>query len=683
MAEKTKSLETAPQKTPEAASPSRTPAPSVSPGGFDLATIQGAAGNMAMQRAAREEGGEDAPVRSESALKFLYAKNAAQHNPLWQSLAMRSGVLQPKLTISQSDDPYEREADRVADQVMRMPAPQSSGHGLSITPVTSRQTQRKCAKCEGEEEEGKLQRKESDSAEASVTAPPIVYQTLSSPGQPLDAATRAYFEPRFGHDFSGVRIHTGGDAVSATHNVQARAFTVANQIAFAAGQYTPHSETGRRLLAHELTHTLQQHGAHTATVQRQDLSTPTVNTGAPAEGVNPIPAFNALDEWRIKAAELITGTWRWEMGNWIDFLGRTSSNPQLSLADSDLAGVASNALGNLLTELGSDAMKKAAQKSAALLGAAIGTAIEPGAGTVIGFLLGVLIESAASWVFENVTGKSDPDQTAADASERLRELLAQQHTLLAAQYAGAIAQLESFIAVAKLNAEHADTQAKVDSIAAWAAGEAEKTKLPNPEADRSMSERLLKIWVLEHAGNVGSAHGDTSPEQWEQALGHVFSGATRLKNQPTLFAFQTRAEWEKAGLDHSALTESMMSQANQIVAALLQKEAQRAAPVPPGAAKTRQPFEREVQAAFHDKTYYTIRVKNPEAFLRYVADHHDAMWYNIEYLQLVREGRVYVDCTLDVAISGVDVSAYIDEWNWEVEIANTKRAKFDVWPTWG
>jgi hypothetical protein len=71
MEEKTKSLEKTPRNTSKASSPSRTPTPSISPSGFGLAAIQGAAGNMAIQRAAREEGGEDEPVRSESALDFL------------------------------------------------------------------------------------------------------------------------------------------------------------------------------------------------------------------------------------------------------------------------------------------------------------------------------------------------------------------------------------------------------------------------------------------------------------------------------------------------------------------------------------------------------------------------------------------------------------------------------------
>src|SRR5215813_2746559 len=167
----------------------------------------------------RPERGDSTPDR----------KTTSQHNPLWQSLAMRSVVLQPKLTISQADDPYEREADRVADQVMRMPAPQSEGHGLSITPVTLRQAQRKCAECQEEEEEGALQRKESSGAEAPATAPPTVDQTLSSPGQPLDTATRAYFEPRFGHSLADVRLHTDGQADIAARGVRAHAFTVGNR----------------------------------------------------------------------------------------------------------------------------------------------------------------------------------------------------------------------------------------------------------------------------------------------------------------------------------------------------------------------------------------------------------------------------------------------------------------------
>jgi Domain of unknown function (DUF4157) len=188
-------------------------------------------------------------------------KDPRRPNPVWQSLAMRSGVVQAKLTIGQADDPYEREADRVADQVMRIPAPQSNGHGLSITPVTAHQAQRKCAECEEEEEEeGALQRKESGSTEAPAAAPPMVYETLSSPGRPLDTNTRTFFESRLGSDFSEVLVHDDARAAESAGAMNALAFTVNRHVFFGSGQYSPGTERGNRLLAHELAHVLQQKG---------------------------------------------------------------------------------------------------------------------------------------------------------------------------------------------------------------------------------------------------------------------------------------------------------------------------------------------------------------------------------------------------------------------------------------
>src|ERR1051325_10225721 len=87
------------------------------------------------------------------------------------------------------------------------------------------------------------------------SAPPIVEDVLRSSGQPLDAATRAYMEPRFGHNFSNVRVHTNAEAAQ---SINAWAFTVGQDVVFDAGRYRPDTEAGRRLLAHELTHTIQQ-----------------------------------------------------------------------------------------------------------------------------------------------------------------------------------------------------------------------------------------------------------------------------------------------------------------------------------------------------------------------------------------------------------------------------------------
>jgi Domain of unknown function (DUF4157) len=90
------------------------------------------------------------------------------------------------------------------------------------------------------------------------SVPPIVHEVLRSPGQPLDAAARAYFEPRFGRDFSRVRVHACARAAESARAVNALAYTVGRSVVFGTGQYAPGIASGRSLLAHELTHTIQQ-----------------------------------------------------------------------------------------------------------------------------------------------------------------------------------------------------------------------------------------------------------------------------------------------------------------------------------------------------------------------------------------------------------------------------------------
>ncbi len=104
----------------------------------------------------------------------------------------------------------------------------------------------------------RLQRRATNPAQAGE-APPIVHEVLSSPGQPLDAETRSFMEPRFGYDFSHVRIHTDARAADSASAVNALAYTVGRDVVFGAGQYAPGETEGRRLLAHELTHVVQQH----------------------------------------------------------------------------------------------------------------------------------------------------------------------------------------------------------------------------------------------------------------------------------------------------------------------------------------------------------------------------------------------------------------------------------------
>jgi len=140
----------------------------------------------------------------------------------------------------------------------------------SIKPVPFGVLQRKCAcggsgssggECEEcRKKEMTLQRRASGNS-APNTVPPIVYDVLRSPGQPLDATTRAFFEPRFGHDFSKVRMHTDEPAAESALSVNALAYSVGHHIVFDRRQYAPGTVTGRHLLAHELAHVVQQQAA--------------------------------------------------------------------------------------------------------------------------------------------------------------------------------------------------------------------------------------------------------------------------------------------------------------------------------------------------------------------------------------------------------------------------------------
>ncbi len=120
-----------------------------------------------------------------------------------------------------------------------------------------------CAECRKKREEGILQRRVGQSSPATSNSTSVassVRETLRSSGTPLDAATRANLEPRFGYDFSQVRIHTDAKAADSARDVNALAYTVGRDVVFGAGQYSPGTSAGRILLAHELTHVVQQGG---------------------------------------------------------------------------------------------------------------------------------------------------------------------------------------------------------------------------------------------------------------------------------------------------------------------------------------------------------------------------------------------------------------------------------------
>jgi hypothetical protein len=192
--------------------------------------------------------------------------------------------IQAKLTINKPGDKYEQEADRIADQVMRMPDPVAQRQAVleeeeedetlqmkplatQITPLVQREA---IDEEEEEEEEIALQRQplmeeellqakgDAQAPTATSSAEAAVQSVRQGGGRPLDPATQAFMEPRFGHDFGNVRVHTDSRAASAAEAVNARAFTIGQDIVFGSGEYKPSADKGQRLMAHELAHTVQQ-----------------------------------------------------------------------------------------------------------------------------------------------------------------------------------------------------------------------------------------------------------------------------------------------------------------------------------------------------------------------------------------------------------------------------------------
>lgn len=173
---------------------------------------------------------------------------------------------QTKLSVNEPGDAYEQEADAMVNKVMNMPADVSSGF---FKPAAAA-IKRKCKDCE---EEGHISHQTETNGHVSGKKELNKYvDSLDSSGQPLPDTSRQIFEPRFGHDFSDVRIHTDNAAARSAQSVNALAYTTGKHIVFNQGQYAPDNTSGQKLMAHELTHVVQQNnGAGSSkNIQRQD-----------------------------------------------------------------------------------------------------------------------------------------------------------------------------------------------------------------------------------------------------------------------------------------------------------------------------------------------------------------------------------------------------------------------------
>jgi len=204
------------------------------------------------------------------------------HSPIRTRSA---GALQTKLAINEPGDRYEQEADRIADQVLAAPVHAE----ISSAPP-------------------RIQRFTGQPSGQAATAPASVDHVLASPGRPLEPALRQDMEQRFGHDFSGVRVHSGSAAEQSAQDVNAHAYTVGNNMVFGVGQLAPGTHDGRRLIAHELTHVLQQSGEGVSQVQRQSRSHLRDRCGSEGDPVpcvdwSSVPHRARLSNYLAKAAD--------------------------------------------------------------------------------------------------------------------------------------------------------------------------------------------------------------------------------------------------------------------------------------------------------------------------------------------------------------------------------------------
>ncbi len=201
-----------------------------------------------------------------------------------------SFFFQPKLSINQPNDVYEREADHTADRVMAMP--DNVFNKNPFFKPANNTIQRKCQACE--EEETHVHRKESNSNETQGSNELDSYvNSLSSSGQQMSQTSRSFFEPRFGHDFSNVKVHTDTVAAKSAQSINALAYTTGNNIVFNSGQYSPESDSGKKLMAHELTHVVQQGNGISTKIQR--IGDPSKATGISCPVATDNPGSIALN----------------------------------------------------------------------------------------------------------------------------------------------------------------------------------------------------------------------------------------------------------------------------------------------------------------------------------------------------------------------------------------------------
>jgi hypothetical protein len=229
--------------------------------------------------------------------------------------------LQAKLVVGAAGDAFEREADRVADLLIR----RAGAHPRADGPGPERPQR--------EDAPVRVSRQTNREVDTGIDLPPDIaaqVERLRGGGMPLPARDRAIFEPLLGVDLGAIRIHTGIAAMQTARALQARAYAVGSEIAFGSGQYRPGTDSGRRLLAHELVHTVQQRGG-VGPVRRDRPSPGKVDitpTTEPEQQEQPLVPDAASIKKHVEFVSAI------ENDQWIGYYEKHGEPPQVNLATS-------------------------------------------------------------------------------------------------------------------------------------------------------------------------------------------------------------------------------------------------------------------------------------------------------------------------------------------------------------
>jgi hypothetical protein len=322
------------------------------------------------------------------------ASAPAGRGSLWpaaRSIRRSDGLtVQTKRAVGDSNDVYEQEADRVADEIARGPNSRVADVGRATTASPSPAS-------------GRLDSAIPDRSGALDSVDTVL---RGGGGRPLDAGTRSLMESRFGYDFTRVRVHSDQRAAESARAIDARAYTAGVNVVFGAGQYAPASTEGRRLLAHELAHVVQQSGSHDGARATNPQSRSLVRSRSTSRAVqrdeNKASAaarresLNAIDNWEMEGNRAIGRYRNWLTHNMILFLGDLLSSGKGATAIDDMKGpFVKNVIQTMVGDAGSTIVKLAGARfggqQLAKLFLTAGAA--KWLGGIVGFVIGAIAET--------------------------------------------------------------------------------------------------------------------------------------------------------------------------------------------------------------------------------------------------------------------------------------------------